>query len=545
MHKVLTLTFMLLFFNAVYGQQRLIYNKFHALVPAVSVSAKINTKVALSKKPQDTPPPTVTIGPISGSIKTCFRTASTTYQQFTISGDNLTSDLKISVPISTWYDDGYSPPKETDQAGYEISTSTDPNSFSYAFTLPETNGRVNPTTIYIRMAADITDSTLPAILLITSNGIDISGPNFPFIKGTQVPLADVEINNQTICNNTATTKIVFKGRSEETTAKSYPWVNDNPAVGLAASGTGEVPSFIGRNPGNTPLWANITVTPVADCMGTPRTFHIVINPTLHPVLTVSTLTPVVCEGATITFTVTPENVGDLPIYKWHVNDQPDGGNVITGDHTLIYTSDKLKNGDKITCTVTGNTYCYTPVTSDPFIVKMIPLPEVHFNTSSYTINPGQSVQLNPIANASVSGYSWSPAAGLSNPNIANPVASPDKTTIYQLLTTTAGGCNALASITVYVVPKPVDTDIGIIPNTFTPNGDGTNDTWAIPKLIKFPSCTVMVYNRYGSLVYQSTGYAKFWDGSFRSKPLPVGSYYYVIDLKVGSSIISGSVFILK
>jgi len=542
MHKVLLLTFMLILFNAAYGQQRLVYNHLSVLIPNTSNSNKVNNSASQPKKPQDIPAPTINLGPLSGTIKTCFKVASATYQKFTISGDNLTSDLLITVPQVTWQDDSNYPfVTYITQRGFEITTTPDDlSSFSYSITLPQVNGKVAPITIYVRMAADNIHPDLPAIVQDKTDGLPIKTIYFGGIMGTQTPLPDVLVNNQTICNNTATTKIIFKGRSDETTGKSYPWVNDNPAIGLSASGTGDIPSFYGRNSGTEPLWANITVTPVGDCMGTPQTFHIVVNPTLHPVLTVSTLTPIVCTGATITFTVTPQNVGDLPIYKWLINGKFDGGNTITGDNTLLYTSDKLKNGDKVTCTVTGATYCYAPVTSYPFTVNMIPLPEVHFANSSYTIYPGQSVQFDPVTNSSVSGYSWSPTTGLSNPGIANPIASPSETTTYKLTTTTVAGCTADASVTVNVVPRP-----DVYANVFTPNGDGFNDTWTVPKLVNFPNCSVKIYNRYGVLVFQSTGYTKPWDGTFKSKPLPVGSYYYLIDLNTGDRPISGYVCILR
>jgi len=85
----------------------------------------------------------------------------------------------------------------------------------------------------------------------------------------------------------------------------------------------------------------------------------------------------------------------------------------------------------------------------------------------------------------------------------------------------------------------------IIFNTFTPNGDGVNDTWDIPALAAYPDCTLNIFNRYGTLVYNSIGYAKAWDGNYNGKPLPVGTYYYVLDLKNGKKPMSGPVTILR
>jgi gliding motility-associated-like protein len=85
----------------------------------------------------------------------------------------------------------------------------------------------------------------------------------------------------------------------------------------------------------------------------------------------------------------------------------------------------------------------------------------------------------------------------------------------------------------------------VVPNTFTPNGDGINDVWTIKALIGYPKCTVDVYTRYGSMVYQSKGYPKPWDGMFNGTLLPVGTYYYIINPQNGTQALSGSVTILR
>jgi gliding motility-associated-like protein len=101
----------------------------------------------------------------------------------------------------------------------------------------------------------------------------------------------------------------------------------------------------------------------------------------------------------------------------------------------------------------------------------------------------------------------------------------------------------MADINVKLVRSP------IIPNVFTPNGDGINDTWQVKNLPEYTACIVDIYNRYGQLVYQSTGYAHEWDGKSNGKPLPAGTYYYIIDLKAdlktGTKPLSGFVDIVR
>ena len=85
--------------------------------------------------------------------------------------------------------------------------------------------------------------------------------------------------DQIVCNNSSTTAITF---SSPVTNTVFNWTNDNPSIGLAANGTGDISTFTAINTGNAPVTATITVTPsVTDgitCTGTPETFTITVNP---------------------------------------------------------------------------------------------------------------------------------------------------------------------------------------------------------------------------------------------------------------------------
>jgi gliding motility-associated-like protein len=90
------------------------------------------------------------------------------------------------------------------------------------------------------------------------------------------------------------------------------------------------------------------------------------------------------------------------------------------------------------------------------------------------------------------------------------------------------------------VLKPV-----IVPNAFSPNADGVNDRWDLPNLGDYPGATVRVFNRNGQAVFFSNGYSTPWDGSYNGRPLPMGTYYYLIDRKNGFTPLSGSVTLVK
>jgi gliding motility-associated-like protein len=61
----------------------------------------------------------------------------------------------------------------------------------------------------------------------------------------------------------------------------------------------------------------------------------------------------------------------------------------------------------------------------------------------------------------------------------------------------------------------------------------------------FPNCQVSVYNRYGQPVFSSKGYTAPWDGNNHGKPVPTGTYYYVIKSSRGSELYTGWVKLLR
>jgi gliding motility-associated-like protein len=128
---------------------------------------------------------------------------------------------------------------------------------------------------------------------------------------------------------------------------------------------------------------------------------------------------------------------------------------------------------------------------------------------------------------------------LSNPNIAGAASSAQADITYTLTVTSDKGCATSDDVFVKLLLAPV------IPNVFTPNNDGINDTWVITSLESYPGSVVEVYNRYGQLVYRSIGYIKPWDGRYNGKEVPAGTYYYIVDPKNGRKRMSGFVDIVR
>ncbi len=112
---------------------------------------------------------------------------------------------------------------------------------------------------------------------------------------------------------------------------------------------------------------------------------------------------------------------------------------------------------------------------------------------------------------------------------------------YYLTLTDNNGCEAMNT---YNLPDGTETCLNI-PNVFTPNGDGSNDTWIIEGIDLYPDVTVEIYNRWGDLIFKSNGYQKPWDGTWHGKELPISSFIYIIDLNNGSDPVQGIVTIKR
>jgi gliding motility-associated-like protein len=84
-----------------------------------------------------------------------------------------------------------------------------------------------------------------------------------------------------------------------------------------------------------------------------------------------------------------------------------------------------------------------------------------------------------------------------------------------------------------------------VPNFFTPNGDGVNDTWIISGIESLPESVIYIYDRYGKLLVTYLASDPPWNGSYLNRPLPSDDYWYVIHLKPVDKFIKGNVTIKR
>jgi gliding motility-associated-like protein len=138
-------------------------------------------------------------------------------------------------------------------------------------------------------------------------------------------------------------------------------------------------------------------------------------------------------------------------------------------------------------------------------------------------------------------YSWTPKIYLSADTVLQPfVIEPVTDITYKLTVTGLGNCVETDQFRMTALNMIEPT------NTFTPNGDGFNDIWKIRYIEKYPDCNVELYSPQGNLIYKiNNGTQKAWDGTINGRPMPAGTYYYIINPKNNRKRITGYVTLLR
>jgi len=215
-------------------------------------------------------------------------------------------------------------------------------------------------------------------------------------------------------------------------------------------------------------------------------------------------------------TFSPSANVDAPLYL------PSSSDIQNGSVTLTYQA--------------TSTVC--SIASSQMRVRFIPPPTVNAGKVVYAIK-GKPTVITPVVSDNNVQYLWSPNINLNSDTIKDPTVTLTQDMTYTLKVTDVRGCVSEDQVLVKVV-LPISA-----PNTFTPNGDGINDTWVIPDLNRYPGVTVDIFTRYGLKVYHSEGYGIPWDGTANGQQLPVGVYYYVINTRYKDERVAGYITIIR
>ena len=244
----------------------------------------------------------------------------------------------------------------------------------------------------------------------------------------------------------------------------------------------------------------------------------------------------ICESnGPVTLSV-PKSAGNIG-YTWVYNDT---GTIATNHTNTLSLSSPSQSG-RYRVEI-YNSVCPMLPTKDT-TVKIYTKPD--FNFSGYDTDgnpflityvdgitvPMPVVLLKPINPSPDTAYAhYSPDTWLSDPDSLNTLIVPireerDLTYSLTVSSTRKLSCETTRDIrAVNLLPLK-------IPNAFSPNGDGVNDTWVFAGIHKYGDIRVKVFNRWGSLVFRDdAGYKTPWDGNHNGQPLPTGTYYCIVEL---------------
>jgi gliding motility-associated-like protein len=191
---------------------------------------------------------------------------------------------------------------------------------------------------------------------------------------------------------------------------------------------------------------------------------------------------------------------------------PDGTlslNLDPGNYTFVYNA------------VDG--LCFDTDTLD---VTIFDLPEIEAGDDQELYFEEQVVIGGSPTTSDENVFTWSPSDLLLNDELLNPqTVEMTADTWFYVEVVDVNGCVAVDSMFISIIPQ-LDVVSG-----FSPNGDGMNDLWDIGNTGFYPTLVISIYNRWGDLLFQDgNGYVQPWDGTYNGTQLPIGTYYYVIEI---------------
>ncbi len=322
----------------------------------------------------------------------------------------------------------------------------------------------SPATALSATTGTSVDANPTSDIAYTITGIDGNGcVNTGMVSVTVNPIPDVfPVASQTVCNNASTTGIVFDGTYSGTT--TFNWTNTDASIGIGASGSGNISSFIAINTSSSPVTAVVTVTPVRlTCVGTAQTFSITVNPT--PDVSPSS-NQTICNGTMTADIIFTGSVSGTT-FAWTNSDSSIGiGGSGTGDILAftgvdtsvepvvsVVTVNTTANG----CTGSSNSFTIT-INPTPTFTSALNPPAVCDNTIfSYTPTSATSGTTYTWSRDTVTGISNAAATGSGDPAETLMNTTPNPVSVAYVYTLTANGCDNSEIVNVVVNPTPMLT----------------------------------------------------------------------------------------
>ncbi len=223
----------------------------------------------------------------------------------------------------------------------------------------------------------------------------------------------------------------------------------------------------------------------------------------------------ICIGDSVIINGSATNVSGPVTYLWSPAN-------LVRDSSLQSTWAIPDSSQVYTLTVKDDYGCNFAVTDEVIVYVQPPVPAFAGNdTIAVTGTPHTLVGSGGVQ------YLWSVTNGnatINNPNAAMPQAILNSNAMFAVEIKDIAGCIGFDTVFVQIY----DDARYYVPNAFTPNGDGLNDIFrAVPSGISRTEW-FRIFNRYGELIFETNQWLKGWDGTFKGKLQPMGTYIWVI-----------------
>lgn len=205
-------------------------------------------------------------------------------------------------------------------------------------------------------------------------------------------------------------------------------------------------------------------------------------------------------------------------YEYHLKDA--SGTTVRRDTSKSgFTAPYLVEGSYL-LTVSAPQGCDTTI---PITLKAYPLTELIVSPTDTLIKYGDSLRLN--ASGAIS-FLWWPTSLLDSAMLATPMARPLKPTLFTVIGINEYGCLDTGWVNVSIDFSMPD----MVPNAFSPNGDGINDVFKIAGATYQKVREFNIFNRLGQRIFSTLDAGSGWDGTQKGTPCDAGTYYYLIKL---------------
>jgi gliding motility-associated-like protein len=312
-----------------------------------------------------------------------------------------------------------------------------------------------------------------------------------FVSINQPPPPNVNIIEDSVygCGSITLTSSVTNGASPI----SYDW-----STGANSQNLNFIPSIEGY------VYLNVT-----DFCGEISNTDSVYIEMPDPIITSTSDTSIICPGDDVNIMVIASSGTPGYTYSWN-----SGGNNDTILVSPFITTNYI-------VTVTDN----CSITAVDTVVVTVPIYQpLTITLSGDTLMcQGLEGDLNAVSTGGTGGnsYYWDNIGnGVLNYNSS--FASVTLLAPGYVIVTAEDNCGNLATDSIHINLEVCDL---IIPNVFSPNGDGQNDLFVITGLENFPNTHLTVFNRWGTIVYNNENYQNNWNGSECSD----GTYYYIVN----------------